>query len=49
MVVGVYLLPEALARFKQTYPRIELTRKVEPGRQIVDRILRNEMDVAIVG
>lgn len=49
MVVGVYLLPEVLARFKQKYPRIELTVKVEPARQIVDRILRNEIDVAIIG
>lgn len=49
MVVGVYLLPEVLARFKQQYPRIELTVKVEPARQIVDRILRNEIDVAIIG
>ena len=49
MVVGVYLLPEALAHFKQTYPQVELTVKVEPGRQIVERILRNELDIAIVG
>jgi len=48
MVVGVYLLPEVLARFKQAYPQVDLTVKVEPGRQIVDQILHNELDIAIV-
>jgi DNA-binding transcriptional LysR family regulator len=49
MVAGVYFLPEVLARFKDLYPEAELSLKVEPGRQIIDQIQRNELDVALVG
>lgn len=49
MVAGVYFLPELLARFRELYPQAELSLKVEPGRQIIDQILRNELDVALVG
>lgn len=49
MVAGVYFLPEVLARFRDLYPEAELSLKVAPGRQIIDQIQRNELDVALVG
>lgn len=49
LVVGVYLLPEILARFKDKYPRVELVVRVDPARQILDMILRNELDLGIIG
>jgi len=49
LVVGIYLLPEILARFKEKYPRVELVVRVDPARHIVDMILRNELDLGIIG
>ncbi len=49
LLVGVYLLPEMLVRFQQKYPGVELAVRVEPARQIVDLVLRNELDVGIIG
>lgn len=49
MVAGVYFLPEVLARFRDLYPQADLSLRVEPGRQIIDQIQRNELDVALVG
>lgn len=48
-VVGVYLLPELLGRFRLQYPAIDLTMRVESARRVVDMLLANELDVAIVG
>jgi DNA-binding transcriptional LysR family regulator len=48
-VVGGYLLPELLGRFSREYPNIELTMRVEPARRIIDMLLANVLDVAIVG
>lgn len=49
MVAGVYFLPKVLAGFRDLYPEAELSLKVAPGRQIIDQIQRNELDVALVG
>lgn len=49
LVVGVYLLPELLAQFKTRFPRVELTVRIDPARQIIDMVLRNELDLAIIG
>lgn len=49
LIVGVYLLPEVLARFQEEYPRVKLAVKVEPAWHIVNLILRNELDVGIIG
>ncbi|KAF0167158.1 MAG: LysR family transcriptional regulator [Rhodocyclaceae bacterium] len=49
LIVGVYLLPEVLARFQEKYPLVELAVKVEPAWHIVNLILRNELDVGIIG
>lgn len=48
-VVGVYLLPDLLATFQKQYPAIQLTVRVEPARQILDLVLDNELDVALIG
>lgn len=49
VVVGVYLLPEILARFKEKYPRVELVVRVDPTHHVVNMILRNELDLGIIG
>ncbi len=48
-VVGVYVLPELLARFSLEYPAIELALRVEPARRVLDMLAAGELDVAIVG
>jgi len=48
-VVGVYLLPELLGRFKLKCPLIDLTMRVESARRIIDMLLGSELDVAIIG
>jgi len=48
-VVGVYLLPELLSGFRQEFPAIDLSVRIESARQVVDLLVRNELDVGIIG
>jgi DNA-binding transcriptional LysR family regulator len=48
-VVGVYLLPEILSRFRVLYPQVELGVKVQPYRSVIELLLRGELDIAVVG
>jgi DNA-binding transcriptional LysR family regulator len=48
-VVGVYLLPELLAHFRNDFPGIALEVRVEPARRIIDMLLEGEADIGIVG
>jgi DNA-binding transcriptional LysR family regulator len=49
LLVGVYLMPEILARFREKYPRVKLIVSVDPARHVIDMTLRNELDIAIIG
>ena len=49
LLVGVYLMPQIIARFKEKYPLIKLVVNVDPARQIVDMTLRNALDIAVIG
>lgn len=48
-VVGVYLLPELLARFRGEFPGIAPDVRVESARRIIDMLLEGEIDVGLVG
>jgi DNA-binding transcriptional LysR family regulator len=48
-VVGVYLLPELLAQFRNAFPGITLDVRVESARRIVDMLVEGEADVGIIG
>jgi DNA-binding transcriptional LysR family regulator len=48
-VVGVYLLPEILGRFKKKYPQIDLTLRIDYARQIVEQIAARDLDLGIIG
>ncbi len=48
-VVGGYLLPELLWRFRRQYPEIDITMRVESARRVIDMLVANEIDIAIVG
>jgi DNA-binding transcriptional LysR family regulator len=46
---GNYLLPRALATFQARYPRLEVTLDILASHDVVDRILRQELDLGFVG
>ena len=48
LVVGVYVLPEILARFKEKFPGIDLVVRVDPTRRIVDLIAQGELDLGFI-
>ncbi len=49
IVVGIYLLPEILGRFKKKYPPIDLTLEIDYARHIVEQVLANRLDLGIIG
>ena len=49
LVVGVYLLPEIVGRFKKHYPHIDVGLRIERAHRIIDLIMGNELDIGLVG
>ena len=49
LLVGVHVLPEMLANFKKKWPHINLVVRVLPARQVIDLIVRNELDIGLIG
>lgn len=49
VTIGTYLLPEKLLQFRQQYPNIEIRVETAFNRQIVDRVLDNSLELALVG
>ncbi len=46
---GTYLLPKVLGRYEERFPKIAVTLEIGHTRRIQERLLRNELDVGIVG
>lgn len=46
---GMYLIPRAIAQFKQRYPKIEVHLAVKDTQQIEEGVIRNEFDFGFVG
>ena len=46
---GNYLLPRALAAFQARYPRLEVSLDILASHDVVDRILRQDLDLGFVG
>ncbi len=46
---GTYLLPKVLGRYEERFPKIAVTLEIAHTRRIQERLLRNELDVGIVG
>jgi len=46
---GTYLLPKVLGRYGEQFPKITVTLEIGPTRRIQERLLRNELDVGVVG
>lgn len=47
-VVGMYLFPEILSRFREQYPLVELVVRVQSSRQVIDMLLRGELDIGVI-
>lgn len=47
-VVGIYLLPALIADFRLRYPEAELSVRVDTSHKIVEQLLRNELDLALI-
>ncbi|MDR7577562.1 MAG: LysR family transcriptional regulator [Armatimonadota bacterium] len=46
---GTYLLPPLLARVREQAPEAEITLEILPTRRVYEKLLRNELDVGVVG
>lgn len=46
---GTYVLPRVIGAFQEKYPKVTVTLDIANTRRIQERILRNELDVGIVG
>ena len=46
---GIYLLPELLGSFKTDYPKVEIKLQIGCSNFIIQRLLNNEFDFAVVG
>lgn len=49
MTPGTYLLPKVLGQYEERFPKIAVTLEIGHTRRIQERLLRNELDVGIVG
>ncbi len=47
--VGTYVIPGLLGKFHQSYPEVEISLDVVNRAALVERIMSNEIDIAIVG
>ena len=47
--VGIYLIPAALGAFKRRHPDLSISLEVGNRGQVQDRVLRNQLDLAVVG
>jgi len=46
---GCYLLPRSLAGFRARYPRLEVSLDIMASHDVVDRVIRQELDLGFVG
>jgi DNA-binding transcriptional LysR family regulator len=47
--VGIYLMPAALGAFKRGHPSLVISLEIGNRGQVQDRVLRNDLDLAVVG
>src|SRR5581483_5845306 len=47
--VGIYVMPAALGAFKKLHPDLAIALEIANRGQVQERVLRNELDLAVVG
>ncbi len=48
VTIGNFLIPEALGRFRKLFPECRVSVCIENSRSIIQRVLKNELDLGIV-
>ncbi len=48
LVVGIYILPETLGRFKQRYPAINVSLQIGYATRVVEHVLDNRVDLGLI-
>lgn len=48
-LAGNYILPPILKKFKETYPKVELSVHIGYGNEMVDRVRKGTVNLAVVG
>jgi DNA-binding transcriptional LysR family regulator len=46
---GMYLVPQVVARFKRSHPKIDIHLRIKDTREVEDGVLNNEFDFGFVG
>ena len=46
---GFYLVPPVLGRFHRQFPRVDLSYRIENSERVVQKLIRNEIDLGFVG
>lgn len=49
MTIGVYVLPPVLARFRETYPQVDISLDVAVNWQVEENLLNNAIDIGFLG
>lgn len=49
VMIGTYILPRVLAKFKQSHPKVSISLNISLSERIVDKVLDNSLEVGLVG
>lgn len=49
IMIGTYILPRVIARFRRLHPSIDIALDISLSEQIVDKVLGNALEVGLVG
>lgn len=49
ITIGSYILPELLVAFRDRYPDLELKLDIAPSRQVVERVLKYDVELGFIG
>jgi len=49
ITIGTYILPELLARFRESYPGVEIKLDIALSQQIADKVLDHAVEIGFVG
>ena len=49
VTIGIYILPKIIKSFSDRHPNVQIALDIAMSRQVVDRVLENEVDIGLVG
>jgi DNA-binding transcriptional LysR family regulator len=48
-ILGVYLVPQLVGRFRETHPSVEISLRMGPAKDLIKQLVSDEIDVLLVG